>query len=144
MRKTWYLKLEMNIITIVYLLSKWNISGQRYSSIIIFFVIAHPNFSGSSCILGEYISWSTRECVRVLFPKYMSNSRTRNDFQRAAALPNAKWDLCKVENVVYSIKAGGGGCLELICIIITTLTFSTETSRFRETRKSRAGITSEI
>ena len=128
-----------------YLLSKWNISGQRYSSIIIFFVIAHPNFSGSSCILGEYISRSTRECVRVLFPKYMSNSRTRNDFQRAAALPNAKWDLCKAENVVHSIKAGGGwGCLELICIIITTLTFSTETSRFRETKKSWAGRTSKI
>ena len=76
-----------------YLLSKVDVSGQRHCRIVILFVIAHPNFGGSSGISRENVARSAGKSVGMLLTEYVTDSTARDDFQGPPALPHAERDL---------------------------------------------------
>ena len=73
-----------------YLLSEGYIFGERHRGVVILFVVTHPNFCGSPRVPGKDIARAPRERVWMLLTKDVTHAAAWDDFQGAAALPDAE------------------------------------------------------
>lgn len=92
-----------------YLLAERYIFSQWHGSVIVFLIVVHPNFGGSSSVLGKHISRSAREGVGMSLSEDVTNPRTGDDFQTPTTLPHSEGDFWnhkrRVEEGVQSIRS---------------------------------------